>query len=116
MQGGQEKFRSMWERYCRGVQCIVFVLDSSAPHLFTTAATELSALLAQPSLHSTPLLLLYNKSDLAQAAGADECGRAMGAEELSGRREVGWYRVSCKNVDGIDKTLEWIIRHAKSKK
>lgn len=25
----QPRFRSMWERYCRGVQAIVFVVDSS---------------------------------------------------------------------------------------
>ncbi|KAI7844921.1 hypothetical protein COHA_001568 [Chlorella ohadii] len=27
--GGQARFRSMWERYCRGVQAIVFVVDSA---------------------------------------------------------------------------------------
>lgn len=106
----------MWERYCRGVQCIIFVVDAATPHLFTTAATELQSLLIQPSLQSTPLLLLYNKCDLPTAATADECNRAMAVDGLSERREVGWYRVSCKRVEGIDKTLEWIIRHAKSKK
>ena len=25
----QPRFRSMWERYCRGVQAIVYVVDSS---------------------------------------------------------------------------------------
>lgn len=25
----QARFRSMWERYCRGVQAIVFVVDSA---------------------------------------------------------------------------------------
>lgn len=29
--GGQPRFRSMWERYCRGVSAIVFVVDSSVP-------------------------------------------------------------------------------------
>ncbi|EST07521.1 Small GTPase superfamily, ARF/SAR type [Kalmanozyma brasiliensis GHG001] len=29
--GGQPRFRSMWERYCRGVSAIVFVIDSSVP-------------------------------------------------------------------------------------
>ena len=106
----------MWERYCRGVQCIVFVLDAAAPQLFTTAATELQSLLLQPSLQSTPLLLLYNKCDLPTAGTVDDCNRAMAVEGLRERREVGWYRVSCKQLEGIDKTLEWIIRHARSKK
>ena len=28
---GQNLFRSMWERYCRGVSAIVFVVDSAIP-------------------------------------------------------------------------------------
>jgi len=27
--GGQPRFRSMWERYCRGVNAIVFIVDSA---------------------------------------------------------------------------------------
>ena len=27
--GGQPRFRSMWERYCRGVHAIVYVVDSA---------------------------------------------------------------------------------------
>ena len=27
--GGQPRFRSLWERYCRGVQAIVFVVDAA---------------------------------------------------------------------------------------
>jgi len=27
--GGQPRFRSMWERYCRGVNAIVYVVDAS---------------------------------------------------------------------------------------
>ena len=38
--GGQPRFRSMWERYCRGVNAIVYVVDSADP--------ENSACLALP--------------------------------------------------------------------
>ena len=27
--GGQQRFRSLWERYCRGVQAIVYVVDAA---------------------------------------------------------------------------------------
>ncbi len=27
--GGQPRFRNLWERYCRGVQAIVYVVDSA---------------------------------------------------------------------------------------
>ena len=113
--GGQEKFRSMWERYCRGVQVIVFVLDAAAPASFQLAAQELQSLLLQPSLATTPLLLLFNKQDLRQAATVDACLKAVNASQLL-NREVGYYGISCKNVTNIDKTLDWIIKHAKSRK
>lgn len=29
-------------------------------------------------------------------------------------REVSYYSVSCKNIQNIDKTLEWIIKRTKS--
>eukprot|EP00879_Flechtneria_rotunda_P013502 GHRR01014098.1.p1 GENE.GHRR01014098.1~~GHRR01014098.1.p1 ORF type:complete len:200 (+),score=33.64 GHRR01014098.1:97-696(+) len=29
--GGQPRFRSLWERYCRGVQAIVYVVDAADP-------------------------------------------------------------------------------------
>ena len=27
--GGQPRFRSMWERYCRGVNAIIFMVDAA---------------------------------------------------------------------------------------
>ena len=29
--GGQPRFRSMWERYCRGVNAIVYMVDAADP-------------------------------------------------------------------------------------
>lgn len=46
----QTRFRSMWERYCRGVQAIVFVVDSADLDSLDAAKEELQALLAKPSL------------------------------------------------------------------
>ncbi|CAK5284267.1 unnamed protein product [Mycena citricolor] len=66
---GQPKFRSMWERYCHGVDAIVFVVDSAdasaaPPEKFNTARFELHQLLGQPTLNAVPLLVLGNKNDL----------------------------------------------------
>ena len=46
----QTRFRSMWERYCRGVQAIVFVVDSADLDSLEAAKEELHTLLAKPSL------------------------------------------------------------------
>ncbi|KAF9580701.1 ADP-ribosylation factor-like protein 8B, partial [Lunasporangiospora selenospora] len=39
--GGQPRFRSMWERYCRGVNAIVFVIDAADHDKLDAARTEL---------------------------------------------------------------------------
>ncbi|CAO1618825.1 unnamed protein product [Jaminaea pallidilutea] len=38
--GGQPRFRSMWERYCRGVSAIVFVVDSAIPRPSASSQAE----------------------------------------------------------------------------
>lgn len=62
--GGQERFRGTWERYCRGMHCVVFVVDAAAPETFETARNELHGLLKRETLRGIPLLVLGNKSDL----------------------------------------------------
>lgn len=46
----QARFRSMWERYCRGVQAIVYVVDSADLDSVDTSRKELHELLGKPSL------------------------------------------------------------------
>jgi len=40
--GGQPRFRSMWERYCRGVNAIVYVVDSADSEKFETSKKRAS--------------------------------------------------------------------------
>lgn len=116
--GGQEKYRGMWERYCRGVEVIVFVVDSSDPKLFPLAQKELQALLSQPTLAGVPLLVLLNKNDLPTAVDPNEAVRELQLETLKDR-DVSYYSISCKNIINIEKALEWITlraNHNKNKK
>ncbi len=46
----QARFRSLWERYCRGVQAVVFVVDAADVDSVPAAARELHSLLEKPSL------------------------------------------------------------------
>ena len=61
--GGQPRFRGMWERYCRGVSAIVYVVDSADPETLEQSRYELSELLSKPSLAGIPVLVLGNKND-----------------------------------------------------
>ncbi|KAJ3338138.1 ADP-ribosylation factor-like protein 8B [Gonapodya sp. JEL0774] len=111
--GGQARFRNMWERYCKGVNAIVFVLDATDPAKLPAARAELQALLQKPSLATIPVLVLGNKNDLPNALNAEQVAEQMGLKELGGTREVMAYSTSCKSGSGMDLTLQWLTRHAK---
>ena len=61
----------MWERYCRGVQAIVFVVDAADHDSIDHASEELYTLLERPTLENIPLLVLGNKNDLPEALGVE---------------------------------------------
>jgi ADP-ribosylation factor-like protein 8 len=48
----------MWEKYCRGVQAIVFVVDSADLDSLEGAREELHSLMSKPSLVGAALLLV----------------------------------------------------------
>ncbi|KAK4524663.1 hypothetical protein GAYE_SCF05G2565 [Galdieria yellowstonensis] len=111
--GGQQRFRSMWERYCRGVHVIVFVLDAADKDRFSTAKLELLEILQRPSLASIPLLFLANKSDLPDAlVDPQEIIQTFDLKSIKDR-EVAVYSVSAKNRTNIDTVLRWLISHNK---
>mmetsp|Transcript_21022 Transcript_21022/g.58418 ORF Transcript_21022/g.58418 Transcript_21022/m.58418 type:complete len:185 (+) Transcript_21022:1384-1938(+) len=112
--GGQPRFRNLWERYCRGVQAIVYVVDSSDLDGLEVARTELLALMDKPSLKGIPLLVLGNKNDMPGAVRTQELIDKLGLKNLRDGREVCVYSISCKRQSNIDITLDWLSRHAKS--
>ncbi len=112
--GGQRQFRGMWERYCRDVQVIVFVVDAADEKALDVAHDELRRLLGHLVLDRIPLLVLLNKNDKEDALPP---ARVVDALELNSivDREVCYYSISCKNVDNIDKALQWLTEHSKGK-
>ncbi|KAI9329726.1 P-loop containing nucleoside triphosphate hydrolase protein [Obelidium mucronatum] len=112
--GGQARFRAMWERYCRGVNAIVFVLDSADHAKIPAARTELHTLLDKPQLVNIPILVLGNKNDLPGALNVEQVIEQMGLKSIT-NREVSCYSISAKNSVNIDLTLQWLMKHATSK-
>jgi ADP-ribosylation factor-like protein 8 len=117
--GGQPRFRSMWERYCRsahaiarqslrlaanrhaprycrGVNAIVYVVDSADADAMDVARHELMDLIQKPALAGIPLLVLGNKNDIEGAANVDELITKLQLKDVQGR-EVCCYSVSAKN-------------------
>ncbi|KIK79927.1 hypothetical protein PAXRUDRAFT_257796 [Paxillus rubicundulus Ve08.2h10] len=104
---GQPKFRSMWERYCNGVDAVVFVVDSVDQDKFDTARFELHQLLSQPSLKGVPLLVLGNKNDLPNHASVKDLIRELELGKIQGR-PVSCYSCSMKSQHNLDIVLRWL--------
>ncbi|UQC80665.1 ADP-ribosylation factor family protein [Colletotrichum lupini] len=111
--GGQPRFRTMWERYCRGVNAIVFIVDIADMDLLQQAREELHALMDQASLREIPLLVLGNKSDLPQKLSVDELIDALDLKSI-GHREVCCYGISAKEETNLDAVLQWLMKWANS--
>ncbi|KAH9922821.1 Arl8a protein [Epithele typhae] len=104
---GQPRYRSIWERYCSGVDAVVFVVDSVDKEKFETARFELHQLLAQPSLHGVPLLVLGNKNDIEGHAPVQELIKALQLDKITDR-PVSCYSCSMKSQHNLDIVLQWL--------
>lgn len=109
--GGQPRFRNMWERYCRGVNAIVFIVDMAATDLIPQAKDELHALMANQSLLGIPLLVLGNKSDLPQRISVDELIDELDLKTIQDR-EVCCYGISAKEETNLDAVVQFLMKYA----
>lgn len=110
--GGQRRFRTMWERYCRGVSAIVYVVDAADRDSVPISRSELHDLLTKPSLSGIPLLVLGNKIDKSEALSKQALVDQLGLESISDR-EVCCYMISCKDSINIDAVINWLIKHSR---
>ncbi|KAJ9682650.1 hypothetical protein PVL29_018550 [Vitis rotundifolia] len=111
--GGQQRFRTMWERYCRGVSAILFVVDAADRDSVPISRSELHSLLTKPSLTGIPLLVVGNKIDRSEALSEQSLVGQLDLKSITGR-EVGCYMISCKDSVNIDLVIDWLIKHSKT--
>lgn len=107
--GGQPRFRSMWERYCRGVNAIVFMVDAADEEKLEASRNELMQLLDKPQLDAIPVLVLGNKKDLPGALDERQLIERMNLSSIQ-NREICCYSISCKEKENIGNFLNlWTI-------
>jgi len=111
--GGQPRFRSMWEKYCRGVNAIIYMVDAADHSKLEASRTELHNLLSKPQLDGIPVLVLGNKKDLPGALDEKQLIEQLDLESIKDR-EICCYSISCKDKTNIDITLQWLINHSAS--
>jgi len=110
--GGQKQFRSMWERYCRAVDVIIYIVDSCDVDLFEEAKSELNNLMSNPMLKDIPLLFLANKNDLPEHRSINEMISYFDLIHIEDR-DVDFISISAKDNINIDNVLDWLIKHAR---
>ncbi|UYV67409.1 ARL8B [Cordylochernes scorpioides] len=103
----------MWERYCRGVNAIIYMVDAADHEKMEASRNELHNLLDKPQLAGIPVLVLGNKRDLPGALDVQDLIEHMNLRAIQDR-EICCYSISCKAKDNIDITLQWLIAHSKS--
>ena len=109
--GGQPRFRSMWERYCRGVNALVFVVDAADKDAIPVAREELHDLMSKPTLEAIPLLVLGNKSDLPNKLSVDELIEQLDLKTIM-HREISCYGISAKEETNLEAVLQWLVARA----
>ncbi|KAK5945920.1 hypothetical protein PMZ80_000059 [Knufia obscura] len=106
--GGQVKFRNMWERYCRDVNAIIFVVDAADRDAIVVAKDELHSLLGHETLEGIPLLVLANKSDVSGKMSVDEVIEGLELKRVV-HREISCYGVSAKEETNLEAVLQWLV-------
>lgn len=101
----------MWERYCRGVNAIVFVVDIADLPQIPAAKEELHELMRFHSLGGIPLLVLGNKSDLPDKMSVDDLIDALGLNSIQGR-EVCCYGISAREETNLDAVIQFLVKWA----
>lgn len=107
--GGQPRFRSMWERYCKGVDGIVFVVDSADESTIEQAKNELHQITTSEYLKDIPLLVLGNKNDLENALDVDQVIEKMDLNNIDKNRGIYCYSISVKEANNLSSVLQWLI-------
>lgn len=75
--GGQPRFRSMWERYCRGVNAIVFMVDAAdedkleaSRYTIITLSAHCESALSLCAIPLTGSSLFYDKENCSIQVGS----------------------------------------------
>ena len=113
--GGEPRFRDYWEKYCRSVNCIVYVMDSANLGNFESSKIELQKILKFPSVANIPLLVIGNKNDLPGSLNEKEVIEVLELNNIKDR-ELACYSISCKNMNNISNIVRWLENLIKKNK
>lgn len=114
---GQGKYRDMWAEYCKGIDGIIFVIDSADKLRFAVAKAELNDLLQLVDVKKklAPILFFANKMDMPGSQGPNEFVELL---ELSKMTDRNWQIMSSNALtgEGLEDGMKWLIGKLAPKK
>mmetsp|Transcript_54011 Transcript_54011/g.96119 ORF Transcript_54011/g.96119 Transcript_54011/m.96119 type:complete len:178 (-) Transcript_54011:267-800(-) len=107
--GGQREIRAYWPNYFDNTDILVFVVDAADAKRLEECGVELTALLDEEKLKGTPILVLANKQDLANALKASEISDKLNLVNIRDRK---WQIQGCsaKTGEGLHEGMEWAVK------
>eukprot|EP00301_Raphidiophrys_heterophryoidea_P002352 c11093_g1_i2.p1 GENE.c11093_g1_i2~~c11093_g1_i2.p1 ORF type:complete len:190 (+),score=53.98 c11093_g1_i2:1-570(+) len=110
--GGQEKFRQEWARYSRGVDVILFVVDSADVNKVSVAKKELHQLLEHEELARIPVLVISNKIDLEGHVSRSDLVKELNLDYVT---ENAWelVEISALRATNLESVFAWLMKQQK---
>ncbi|CAG2175448.1 unnamed protein product, partial [Oppiella nova] len=85
---GQGRYRNLWEHYYKGVEGIIFVIDSSDSLRLVVAKDELEMMLKHTDISSKPsipILFFANKMDLKESLSSVKISQTLGLDQFKNK-------------------------------
>ncbi|XP_074599153.1 ADP-ribosylation factor-like protein 6 [Brevipalpus obovatus] len=107
---GQGRYRNLWEHYFKGINAIVFVIDSSDSLRLVVAKEELDLMLKHEEISTKPhlpILFFSNKMDLKDSLSSLQISQALGLNLL---KERSWHIQASNAItgQGLHEGIQWL--------
>ncbi|KAF4380286.1 hypothetical protein F8388_024579 [Cannabis sativa] len=105
--GGQEKLRPLWRHYFNNTDGLIYVVDSLDRERITKAKAEFQAIISDPFMLNSVILVFANKQDMKGAMSPMEVCEGLGLFDLKNRK---WHiQGTCAlRGDGLYEGLDWL--------
>ncbi|CAN6294105.1 unnamed protein product, partial [Urochloa humidicola] len=105
--GGQEKLRPLWRHYFNNTDALIYVVDSLDRERIGRARAEFQAIINDPFMLNSVLLVFANKQDMRGAMTPMEVCEGLGLYDLTNR--VWHIQGTCAlKGDGLYEGLDWL--------
>ncbi|XP_024520345.1 ADP-ribosylation factor isoform X2 [Selaginella moellendorffii] len=105
--GGQEKLRPLWKHYFSSTDALIYVVDSFDKDRIDKAALEFQAIVNDPLMRNSAILVFANKQDMKGAMSPTEICAVLGLGKMRDRR---WHvQAACAiKGEGLYEGLDWL--------